>query len=41
VHVSGDIYDQHGPLSGLRDHYNSHTHIDSRDGSTSTPSPMD
>lgn len=41
VHVNGDIYDQHGPLSGLRAHYNAHTHIDSRGGATSTPSPTD
>src|ERR1700709_2221398 len=25
VHVAGDVYDQHGSLSGLRTHYNSHT----------------
>ncbi len=26
LHVSGDVYDSHGPLSALRTHYNAHTH---------------
>ena len=26
LHVSGDVYDQHGPLSALRAHYNAHIH---------------
>ena len=41
VHVYGDVYDRHGSLSHLRDHYNQHTHIDSRGGTTSTPRPQD
>jgi hypothetical protein len=24
--VSGDVYDTHGPMSGLRGHYNAHVH---------------
>ncbi len=41
LHVSGDVYDQHGPLSGLRSHYNSHRHTDSRSGTTTTTSLPD
>ena len=26
LHVAGDVYDTHGPLSGLRAHYNAHVH---------------
>jgi phage baseplate assembly protein gpV len=26
LHVTGDVYDTHGPLSGLRAHYNAHVH---------------
>ncbi len=26
LHVAGDVYDSHGPLSGLRGHYNNHVH---------------
>lgn len=26
LHVRGDVYDTHGPLSALRDHYNAHIH---------------
>lgn len=26
LHVQGDVYDSHGPLSGLRANYNQHTH---------------
>ena len=26
LHVSGDVYDSHGPLRALRNHYNAHTH---------------
>jgi len=40
LHVQGDVYDQHGPLSGLRKHYDSHTHSTSN-GTTSPPSPLD
>jgi hypothetical protein len=29
LHVSGDVYDGYGPLSGLRAHYNEHTHLPS------------
>jgi phage baseplate assembly protein gpV len=40
LHVQGDVYDQHGALSGLRAHYNSHTHS-APNGSTGAPSPLD
>jgi phage baseplate assembly protein gpV len=41
LHVQGDVYDQHGPLSGLRAHYNSHIHLTPPNGTTSVPTPMD
>jgi phage gp45-like len=41
LHVQGDVYDQHGPLSGLRLHYNSHTHSVPPNETTSAPSPLD
>jgi hypothetical protein len=41
LHVNGDVYDSHGALSGLRGHYDQHTHIDSRGGTTSIPNDQD
>jgi phage gp45-like len=41
LHVQGDVYDKHGPLSGLRTHYNSHTHLVPPNETTSAPSPLD
>jgi phage baseplate assembly protein V len=41
LHVAGDVYDQHGPVSGLRAHYNSHTHIAGNNQVTSSPTPLD
>jgi hypothetical protein len=41
LHVSGDVYDSHGALSDLRRHYNEHTHVDSRGGTTSIPDEQD
>lgn len=41
LHVAGDVYDQVGSMGMLRDHYNQHTHIDSRGGVTSLPTPQD
>lgn len=41
VHVMGDVYDQHGSLSGLRTHYNSHTHHTAANAVTSGPAPTD
>lgn len=41
LHVSGDVYDSHGPLSDLRGHYDSHTHTDSRGGTTSVTNQPD
>ena len=40
LHVAGDVYDQHGPLSGLRGHYNAHTHKLGNQV-TSSPTPLD
>jgi hypothetical protein len=39
LHVQGDIYDQHGSLSGLRATYNSHTHFVKPGGTTTPPNP--
>jgi phage baseplate assembly protein gpV len=36
LHVTGDVYDTHGPLSGLRAHYDAHTHP-SNGATTSQP----
>ena len=41
LHVAGDVYDQHGPVSGLRTHYNSHTHKLGANQTTSSPTPLD
>ena len=41
LHVQGDVYDQHGPLAGLRAHYNAHTHSIPPKGATGGPSPTD
>ena len=41
LHVQGDVHDQHGPLSSLRTHYNSHTHLILSNGRTSLPTPLD
>lgn len=41
LHVKGDVYDSHGPLSALRAHYNSHTHSITSQGLTGAPSPLD
>ncbi len=41
LHVAGDVYDQHGPLSGLRAHYNAHTHHAGNAGTTGSPTPQD
>jgi len=41
LHVAGDVYDRQGPLSRLRGHYDGHTHIDSRGGTTSMTSQPD
>jgi len=41
LHVQGDVYDRHGPVSGLRAHYDSHTHSILSSETTSTPSPQD
>jgi hypothetical protein len=41
LHVEGDVYDQQGPLSRLRAHYDSHTHITATGATTSPPTPSD
>jgi hypothetical protein len=41
LHVAGDVYDKLGSLSRLRTHYDGHTHVDSRGGTTSTPNQQD
>jgi phage baseplate assembly protein gpV len=41
LHVQGDVYDRHGSLSGLRTHYNSHTHTMASNTTTSLPTPLD
>ena len=41
IRASGTVADGHGPLSGLRQHYDAHTHTDSRGGATTAPSPQD
>jgi uncharacterized protein involved in type VI secretion and phage assembly len=41
LHVAGDVYDRQGSLSRLRSHYDGHTHVDSRGGTTSTASQTD
>lgn len=47
VTVTGDLAaggtssDGHGPLSGLRTHYDDHTHVQSNGGVTSIPSSQD
>jgi hypothetical protein len=35
------VYDRHGPLSGLRAHYNSHTHLVPPNETTGAPFPLD
>jgi phage gp45-like len=41
LHVSGDVYDSHGPLSKLRNDYNSHVHTTGGGQDTSGPLPVD
>ena len=41
LHVAGDVYDTHGPLSALRTHYNAHRHTVGNGAMTSTPDPTD
>jgi uncharacterized protein involved in type VI secretion and phage assembly len=41
LHVVGDVYDRQGPLSGLRAHYDSHTHTVENNETTSLPTPLD
>lgn len=41
LHVQGDVYDRRGSLSGLRTHYNSHTHPIAPHAVTGQPTPLD
>jgi phage baseplate assembly protein V len=41
LHVIGDVYDRHGSLSGLRAHYDTHTHTVLDNATTTSPTPLD
>ena len=41
LHVGGEVYDVHGSLGHLRQHYNSHTHVGSLGARTSNPDNLD
>ena len=41
LHVDGDVYDRHGSLAQLRDHYNGHRHGDPQGGTTTLPDEKD
>jgi len=41
LHVSGDVYDTHGPLSKLRNDYNVHVHVTGNGQNTTGPLPQD
>lgn len=41
VLVAGNVSDQHASLADLRGHYDAHTHVDSRGGTTSVPNQQD
>jgi hypothetical protein len=41
LHVAGDVYDQTGSLSRLRNHYNVHIHPIRNNGITSQPIQTD
>jgi len=41
LRASGQVYDQHNSMDDLRSHYNGHSHIDSRGGSTTQPTQQD
>jgi len=41
LHVAGNVFDQHGALDALRQHYNFHQHTDSRSGLTTTTNQQD
>jgi hypothetical protein len=41
LHVAGDVYDKQGSLSRLRGHYNGHTHLESRGGTTAVTNQPD
>ena len=41
LHTTGNISDQHGKLSDLRNRYNAHRHTDNRGGQTSPPDQQD
>jgi hypothetical protein len=35
------VYDRHGPVAGLRTHYNAHTHPVGSQQTTGSPTPQD
>ena len=41
LHVNGDVYDRHGSLAQLRNHYNMHVHSDPQGGLTAIPDKQD
>ena len=41
LHVAGNVYDRHGSLDRLRQHYDAHTHDDPQGGTVSTPNQLD
>ena len=41
LHVDGDVFDRHGSLAQLREHYNRHKHSDPQGGTTSVPDLLD
>ncbi len=41
LHVDGQVFDRHGSLDGLRQHYNQHRHPDPQGGMTGMPQPQD
>lgn len=41
LHVDGDVYDRKGSMDRLRQHYDAHTHVDSRGDTSGLPNPQD
>ena len=41
LHVQGDVYDRHGSMAQLRQHYNGHTHVDPQGGRSGAADPQD
>ena len=41
LHVDGQVFDRHGSLDAMRQHYNQHRHPDPQGGMTGVPEPQD